>query len=72
MVTASIPLAALADRRLSTAQGLGRHRQGSRLPDRRCHRPGAGDGESPMPKRPARKLSDPPPIPPWWGERSQG
>ena len=42
------------------------------LPDQYARRWDGDDGESPMPKRPARELSDLPPIMPWWGERRRG
>jgi hypothetical protein len=42
------------------------------LPDQYARRWDGDDGESSMPKRPARGLSDLPPILPWWGERRRG
>lgn len=39
------------------------------LPDQYGRRWDGDDGESPMPKRPARGLSDLPPLLPWWGGR---
>lgn len=42
------------------------------LPDQYARRWDGDDGESPMPKRPARGLSDLPTILPWWGKQHRG
>ncbi len=42
------------------------------LPDQYGRRWNSDDGESPEPKRPARLLTDLPPILPWWGPRQRG
>ncbi|MFD9410171.1 hypothetical protein ACFWBN_24610 [Streptomyces sp. NPDC059989] len=41
-------------------------------PDQYARRSDGDDGESPMPKWPARGVSDLPPILPWWGEHRRG
>jgi hypothetical protein len=41
------------------------------LPDQYGRRWDTDDGESPEPKRPARLLTDLPPILPWWGPRQR-
>lgn len=41
------------------------------LPDQHTRRWEGDDGDSPMPKRPDRGLSDLPPILPWWGDATR-
>ncbi|MGW1728704.1 IS1096 element passenger TnpR family protein [Streptomyces sp. NPDC002306] len=68
-------LCTVADRRIDPADELGEILDrpvpswgwGS-LPDQYARRWDGDDGESPPPKRPARRLSDLPPILPGWGE----